>query len=165
MTASAALPSITALIPHRAKMVLLDRVLSVQQDTLCAEVVITPEVLFFDGQNNEVGAWVGMEYMAQAIAALEGYSALQRGEPVQVGFLLGTRRYESHCSGFAAGSVLHVEVHRVLEHDNGLGAFECRIADPACNRILATATVTVFKPDNVQQFLKKATDSKAERHE
>ena len=148
-----ALPAVTALIPHRDGMVLLDRLLSVQSDTLCAEVVITAGGLFFDVQRNEVGAWLGIEYMAQAIAAFEGYQALQRGEPVKVGFLLGSRRYETHCAGFAPGSVLHVEVHRILEHDNGLGAFECKITDAVQNRILATATVTVFKPDNVQQFL------------
>ena len=150
-----AFPPITELIPHRLGMVLLKRVLSVQHDTLCAEVIIDRSDLFFDVQNNEIGAWVGIEYMAQAIAALEGYLAAQRGEPVQVGFLLGSRRYEAHCAGFAPGSILHVQVHRILEHDNGLGAFECQITAAANAQLLATATVTVFKPDNVQQFLKK----------
>jgi predicted hotdog family 3-hydroxylacyl-ACP dehydratase len=97
---------------------------------------------------------VGIEYMAQAIAAFEGHSAWLRKEAVKVGFLLGSRHYESYCSGFAPGTVLHVDVHRVLMHDNGLGAFECRIADAAEGRLLAKATVTVFKPDNVHNFLK-----------
>jgi len=147
-------PAITELIPHRFGMVLLERVLSVQDETLCAEALITDSGLFFDAQSNEVGAWLGIEYMAQAIAAFEGYAALLRNEAVKVGFLLGSRHYESYCSGFAPGTVLHVEVHRVLLHENGLGAFECRIADAANGTVLAKATVTVFKPDNVHSFLK-----------
>ena len=57
---------------------------------------------------------------------------------------------------FAPGSVLLVHVHRVLQAENGLGAFDCRIvpADDANAASLATATVTVFQPDNVNQFLK-----------
>lgn len=147
-------PAITELIPHRYDMVLLDRVLSVQQETLRAEALITDSGPFFDAQSREVGAWLGIEYMAQAIAAFEGYAALQCGQKVKVGFLLGSRHYESYCSGFAPGTVLHIEVHRVLLHDNGLGAFECRITDAANDSLLAKATVTVFKPDNVQNFLK-----------
>ena len=112
--------------------------------------------LFFDARSKSVGAWVGIEYMAQAIAAFEGYHSLQRGEPVQVGFLLGARRFESRCASFALGTVLHISVHGVLQHDNGLGAFECQIADAGDRQVLATATVTVFKPDDVQQFLKSS---------
>jgi len=151
-----ALPSVLTLIPHRSGMVLLDRLVSVSADTLCAESVICAHNLFFDARSNAVGAWVGIEYMAQAIAAFEGYHSLQRGEPVQVGFLLGARRFESRCASFALGTVLHISVHGVLQHDNGLGAFECQIADAGDRQVLATATVTVFKPDDVQQFLKSS---------
>jgi predicted hotdog family 3-hydroxylacyl-ACP dehydratase len=145
-------PSISSLIPHRDNMVMLDRVIAVAEESLSAAVTITSHSMFFDEHENEVGAWIGIEYMAQAIAAFEGYQALQRGEAVKVGFLLGSRRYESHCSGFTLGSMLYVDVHRVLEHANGLAAFECRICDPD-KQVLASATVTVFKPDNVHQFL------------
>ena len=52
--------------------------------------------------------------------------------------------------------VLRVHVHRVLQGENGLGAFDCRIDAADAGRgapALATATVTVFQPDNVNQFL------------
>jgi predicted hotdog family 3-hydroxylacyl-ACP dehydratase len=101
-----------------------------------------------------VGAWVGIEYMAQAVAAHAGWLALQRGEEVKVGFLLGSRKYEASVPVFAPGSVLHVHVHRVLQAENGLGAFECRIDVVDGVQSAATATVTVFQPHNVNQFLK-----------
>jgi predicted hotdog family 3-hydroxylacyl-ACP dehydratase len=148
------LPDVRELVPHAGPMVLLDRVVSAGDDTLCAEVAIGPQTLFCDGVG--VGAWVGIEYMAQAVAAFAGYEARQRGEPVRVGFLLGSRRYECTRPEFAIGSKLHVHVQRTLQGENGLGAFECRIEDESETGVaLATATVTVFQPNNVNEFLRE----------
>ncbi len=64
------MPDIRSLVPHAGPMVLLDRVISVDEDSLLAEVRIRSDSLFcnIDG----VGAWVGIEYMAQAIGAWRG---------------------------------------------------------------------------------------------
>jgi 3-oxoacyl-[acyl-carrier-protein] synthase-1 len=148
------LPNVRELVPHAGAMVLLDRVISAGDDMLCAEVAIGPQTLFCDGES--VGAWVGIEYMAQAVAAFAGYEARQRGEPVRVGFLLGSRRYECAHPAFAMGSRLHVHVQRTLQGENGLGAFECRIEDAVQAGVpLASATITVFQPDNVNEFLQE----------
>jgi predicted hotdog family 3-hydroxylacyl-ACP dehydratase len=146
------LPDIRKLVPHSGQMVLLDRALNADTDSLCAEVRIHAGSPL--AGDTGVGSWVGIEYMAQAVAAHAGWSALQRGEEVKVGFLLGSRKYEASVPEFALGSVLQVHVLRVLQGDNGLGAFECRIdiADGPANA--ASATVTVFQPHNVNQFLK-----------
>ena len=147
------LPDLRTLLPHSGPMVLLDRVLSADADNLCAEVAIHAASVFCDGA--AVGSWVGIEYMAQAIAAHAGFVARQRGEPVKVGFLLGARRYDARRDAFAVGSTLQVHVHRALQGDNGLGAFDCRIDDAGVT--IATAMVTVFQPDNVNQFLKNGS--------
>ena len=143
------------LVPHADPMVLLDRVLAVETESLSAELTIRSGSLFFDEKEQGVGSWVGIEYMAQAIAAFAGYQALSKGESVKVGFLLGSRRYESSCSNFPLGSVLQVRVQRVMQGENGLGAFECQICDARDVNLtsLATATVTVFQPEEVNQFL------------
>jgi predicted hotdog family 3-hydroxylacyl-ACP dehydratase len=150
-------PDMCSLVPHSGAMVLLDRVIAADQDTLCAEVTIGIQTLFCDGHN--VGAWVGVEYMAQAIAAHAGYIAHLRGDSVKIGFLLGARRYECSRTSFALGNVLHVHVKRMLQSENGLGAFECRIdvvdsvSEVASQVTAATATITVFQPENVNDFL------------
>lgn len=144
------LPDVRSLVPHAGPMVLLDRVISADAENLCAEVHIRADSLFCD--TDGVGAWVGIEYMAQAIAAYAGYAAQLRGEAVKIGFLLGSRRYECSRPRFALGSLLLVHVQRVLQHENGLGSFECRISDGG--EQLATATVTVFQPANADDFLK-----------
>ena len=143
-------PDVRLLVPHAGSMVLLDRVISADAENLCAEVHIRPDSLFCAAEG--VGAWIGIEYMAQAIAAFAGYTAGLRGEPVKVGFLLGSRRYECSRPSFALGSVLQVHVQRMLQDENGLGAFACHISDG--NAQLATATVTVFQPANTDDFLK-----------
>lgn len=146
------LPDICQLVPHSGQMVLLDRALSADAEQLCAEVRIHEGSMLCGADG--VGAWVGIEYMAQAIAAHAGWLALQRGEEVKVGFLLGSRKYEANVAHFAPGSVLHVHVRRVLQSENGLGAFECRIDIAGGMANAAHATVTVFQPENVNQFLK-----------
>lgn len=148
------MPDVRALVPHSGQMVLLERVVSADQDNLCAEVRIHAGSVL--AGSHGVGSWVGIEYMAQAISAHAGWLSRGRGEAVKVGFLLGSRRYDTSVPYFAFGSVLLVHVHRVLQAENGLGAFDCRIvsADADADAApLATATVTVFQPHNVNQFL------------
>ncbi|HEY0061241.1 MAG TPA: hotdog family protein [Telluria sp.] len=147
-------PAISELVPHSGDMVLLDRVIEADQDTLCAELTIGPDTVFFDGQG--VGAWVGIEYMAQAIAAHAGHKARLRGDAVKVGFLLGARRYQANVPLFTLGTVLRVHVQHAMQGDNGLAAFECRITDSASGALLANATITVFEPDNVNEFLQRS---------
>jgi predicted hotdog family 3-hydroxylacyl-ACP dehydratase len=143
------LPDIRSLVPHAGPMLLLDRVVSADEETLCAEIHIRSDSLFCAAGG--VGAWVGLEYMAQAISAYAGYVAWLRGEPVKVGFLLGTRHYECARPVFTVGTLLRVHVRRVLQSDNGLASFECRIDDLAGP--LATANLTVFQPANADDFL------------
>ena len=145
-------PAIQFLVPHQSPMILIDRVVSANLEELVAEVCIHPQSLFFDGYG--VGAWVGIEYMAQAIAAHAGYQAQAKGLPIKVGFLLGTRRFESAKPRFMQGEVLHIHVRCALQSENGLGAFECSIYNalqPAVS--LVNATITVFQPENVDDFL------------
>jgi predicted hotdog family 3-hydroxylacyl-ACP dehydratase len=141
-------PDIRSLVPHAGRMVFLDRVIAADPDSLCAEVTIRRDSLFFDGTG--VGAWAGIEYMAQAIAAYAGYVARLRGEPVKIGFLLGTRHYESARPMFALGSVLKVHARRVLQNENGLASFECYIDD--LHDCVARASVTVFQPADATEI-------------
>ncbi len=143
---------IRSLVPHASRMVLLDRVVNADAESLCAEVKLEQHSLFCEA--GLIGAWVGIEYMAQAIAAHAGYLAQEKSEAVKVGFLLGTRRYASHIAHFNVGQILHIRVKALLRSENGLGSYECEIIDSAQPKhILASATITVFQPDNAQEFL------------
>jgi predicted hotdog family 3-hydroxylacyl-ACP dehydratase len=143
------MPDIRTLVPHSGAMLLLDRVVSFDDESLAAEVTIRSDSLFCT--EGGVGAWVGMEYMAQAIGAYVGYRARLRGEPVKIGLLLGVRHYNCSCPIFTLGSVLRVYVQCVFRGDDQMGAFECRIDD--IETPVATATITVFQPANADDFL------------
>jgi predicted hotdog family 3-hydroxylacyl-ACP dehydratase len=143
------MPDIRLLVPHSGPMVLLDRVVSAEEESLCAEVRIRKDSLFYAADG--VGAWVGLEYMAQAISAYAGYSAWLRGQPVKIGFLLGTRRYECNRPDFRAGALLRIHVRRVFQSEMGLASFQCHIED--MDGEVAKASLTVFQPANVNDFL------------
>ena len=135
------LPDIRDLMPHSGPMILLDRLVAADDESLCAEVRVRANSLFLvDGA---VGGWVGLEYMAQAIGAFAGYRSRLRGDPVRIGYLLGTRHYECKQPSFALGSRLEIYVKRVLQSQDGLAAFDCRIDDET--GVIASANVTVFQ--------------------
>src|SRR4051812_32489913 len=121
------MPDVRSLLPHSGPMVLLDRLVSADAERLCAEVAVKAGGLFCDQAG--VGAWVGIEYMAQAIGAYAGYLARARGEPIKLGLLLGTRRYDCKRPLFPVGSILRVSAKRAWQGENGLAGFDCEIVD------------------------------------
>jgi predicted hotdog family 3-hydroxylacyl-ACP dehydratase len=142
--------SIAGLVPHSGRMLLLDAVLDAGAETLCAQVTIRPDSMFCGVEG--VASWVGIEYMAQAVAAHAGYLEREKNEPARIGFLLGSRRYETACAAFAVGSVLRVEVQRLLVAENGLGSYDCRILQD--DATLASARLNVFQPNDIKEFMK-----------
>ena len=72
---------IRALLPHSGRSVLLDRVVAREPDALTAEVTVRQDSLYLE--DGTVGAWVGLEYMAQAAAALAGLDSREEGGAVR----------------------------------------------------------------------------------
>jgi predicted hotdog family 3-hydroxylacyl-ACP dehydratase len=142
------IPELRALVPHAGSMVLLDRLVSADEERLCAEVFIRSDSLFCTAEG--VGAWVGLEYMAQAVAAYAGYVAHLRGEAVKIGFLLGTRRFDCSLPFFSVGTRLEIYIQRIFQSESGMGSFECRIHAGA-DRV-ASATLTVYQPADDAAF-------------
>lgn len=112
------------LVPHGPEMTVIDRILTYSPERTVAAVEITRRSLFFAGTG--VPAWVGIEYMAQTIGLYAGIHARRAGEPIRLGFLLGSRRYESNVPGFPFGAVLTVRAEKVMQ-DERLSVFNCVI--------------------------------------
>lgn len=143
------LHDIARVVPHQGRMQLLDRLLAWDEDSVAAEVRVPADGLFIEPEG--MPAWVGIEYMAQAIAAWAGCRARAAGRAPSIGFLLGSRRYEATCPHFAVGARLRVEARREILGDNGLGAFACRILEGEA--VLAQANVSVFEPPDAAAYL------------
>ncbi|MGH7653218.1 MAG: 3-hydroxylacyl-ACP dehydratase [Gemmatimonadaceae bacterium] len=136
------LPDIREVVPHSGRMVLLDRLVAFDGESLTAEVLIRAEALFAD--EHGVGAWIGVEYMAQAVAALAGIKARRDGGRARIGYLVGARHYTCNVPYFPLGAALRISVRRDGPGDLRLGSFACSITGAG---IVADATVTVFQPE------------------
>lgn len=141
---------VEALIPHRHPMVLLDRACGMQDGCFVAEVDIRPASPL--GAADGVPAYVGIEYMAQAVAAYAGAEGLEAGGQVQVGMLLGTRDYACTVPVFGLGRRLRVLVRKVLHQPGGISALDCRILDASDGAELARAQLTVVQVDDLERL-------------
>jgi predicted hotdog family 3-hydroxylacyl-ACP dehydratase len=144
------LPSIEDLIPHRGTMLLLDRLLTFDNDSTIAEYVPRPDAWYADEAGN-MPAWIGIELMAQTIAAHVGLLKRRDGLSPKLGALLGTRRYTSTRAAFAFGELLHINTKMIYRDDSGLAAYECRITVGSDE--IASAVLKVFEPGDFETFL------------
>lgn len=135
---------VSELVPHAGQMLLLDKVIEYDNESLVAEVVVRGDGLF--NVVDQVPAWVGIEYMAQTIAAHGGMMCVLAGKPIQLGFLLGTRRYVSNITAFKVGERLTITVNRIME-DQGLGVFNCHII---ADGIDISAKLNVYQPTDAK---------------
>jgi predicted hotdog family 3-hydroxylacyl-ACP dehydratase len=140
-------------LPHRGGMMLLDAIRDYGEDWLEAEVSVRAESGF--AAAGGVPAWVGVEYMAQAVCAWSGIGQVQRGEAPSPGLLLGSRRYQSHRPVFAFGSRLRVRVQLVWRDANDLAAFDCAIAENG--ETVAQAQLKVYRPRDLAAALTART--------
>lgn len=128
------LPPVAELLPHRGPAIVVDRVVAASPER--ATVEVTPPA--------DVPATMALEYMAQAIGAWVGLRARARGEPIRIGFLLGTRELRLEVERFAAGERLEVDAEH-LWGDTALGTFRCRVRRGEA--ALARADINVFQGD------------------
>ena len=140
------LPPVVELVPHRPPMLLIDRVCAHGDDVTVSTVAIRAESPFVAaGPDGRLGvpAVVGIEYMAQTVAAYAGLSARKEKRAPRIGFLLGCRELSLDTDAFAVGEVLTIEVRRVFG-ENDLGSFSCQVTG-ADGRTLASGSLTVYQ--------------------
>ena len=143
---------IAQLLPHRAPMILLSEACGMEGDSFKAKVRITPDSPFFAGSG--VPAWVGLEYMAQTVAAYSGAQGLAKGGAIKAGMLLGTREYAAEVPFFPDGAELEVLARIDIFQENGVSSMHCRIRG-GNGRILAQAQITVIDTPDLRKLLKE----------
>jgi hypothetical protein len=74
--------------------------------------------------------------------------------PVKIGFLVGTRHYQSHVSQFRVGDVLRITANEELTANDGLVAMRCTI-HAAAGTLRAEAALLVFQPDDLDAYLRQ----------
>jgi len=145
-----AFPPVDDVLPHRGTMRLVDEIVACSDDAVAVLCRVDRHAWYADAQG-AMPAWLGIELMAQAIAAHVGLIAMRAGGRARPGVLLGASRYEAHAPSFAPGARLRIEATEVLKSEQGHGAYECTIASD--DRCLAQAVVKVFQPTDFHAFI------------
>lgn len=145
-------PHLDELIPQSGPMRLIDRVISEGADSVCIAALIRSTNIFYEPSRG-VPAYVGVEYMAQAISAYDGLERWRRGLPPTIGYLLGCRRYSTTRRYFHEGETLLIEVTSLLG-EGALASFDCHIKD-ADGQKMASGVINVYRPSDPQKFLER----------
>ena len=153
MTVRTQLPPIEDVLPHRGNMLLIDCLIEFNNESTIAEYSPKSDAWYLDAEGN-MPAWIGIELMAQTIAAHVGELKRREGKPQKNGVLVGTRRYRSSIPSFASNVPLRICVAIAYQDQSGLAAYDCNIT--CSDTILAEATLKVFEPDNFQTFLQES---------
>lgn len=143
------------LLPHAGDMILIDEVLGFGDEEIRTRISVKSGGLF-NRPDGSLPAWVGVELMAQSVAAYAGCQARAKGEAVELGFLLGTRKFECNVEHFPVGSELIIHAQRSLQDDSGMGVFECHLSGPG---IEASARLNVYRPPQSASYLAEGADN------
>lgn len=135
----------------RGAVLFLDELLHYDRESLSAAINVQPN----NPPNDEEGlpGWMGFEWMAQAAGAWMGAQQRDSGQCVDIGFLMGTRRYRGP-DRFAPGR-WYVHVSLVL-FDNAAGVLAMDATLSASVTMIkpcASCRVTLFQPTDVAAFI------------
>ncbi len=135
-------PPVAELLPHRGPAVLIDAVLEDTADTIRVRARVERSHPYHE-EGRGVPAWVGIELMAQAVAAHAGLKARRSHQPPNEGMLLGTRRYQAFEPYFSAGMQLEIRAAREFGGGGEISACACEIL--AEGRTLVSATIILVE--------------------
>lgn len=138
-------PLISELIPHRAPMILLQKVLSFDETHMTCLVDLKASLIF--SNDDEIDAIIATEWMAQTVGAFVGAQKRSSGQPPRIGFIIGARKVDFHVSKVNKDSVLHASVKPVWV-DKASGSFNCSVTDILNNKVVAEGSLTVHEPEH-----------------
>lgn len=135
-------------------MLLLERITASDGPAIEAGATVRPAAWYLD-ERGAMPAWVGIELMAQAVAAQVGLKARLEGNRPKPGVLLGSREFRASFASVRPGTRLRIAARQVLLDESGFGAFDCKVfagAEEFC-----AATLKVYQPEDFEAFLMQAT--------
>jgi predicted hotdog family 3-hydroxylacyl-ACP dehydratase len=133
-------PEIEMLLPHRAPMLWIDRVIAREGDRVrCSLTLREDHVFVHDGR---VEPLVAIEWMAQALGALVGMIDREHDQNPRPGYLIAIPDGHFYVTHFSVGDVVEIEAARVWGDDQ-LASFECKVERGAL--LCATAQLSVYR--------------------
>ena len=99
------------LIPHKGKMMLLNRVTdyNTKEKSIEAEYNVTDECIFYDPVINGIPSWTGFEFIAQSVSVFLGLEEKAKGKLPRLGFILGVSQVKIDIPVFTTGCTLKIK--------------------------------------------------------
>jgi len=136
-------------LPHRAPMLLLKEVLSCSDSAIQCKFMHVPEDAFTDAHGRRP-AWVGIEYMCQAIAALEGTLRLRENETIKPSFVIGSKRVSVKEPYLLPNQEFLVNVETQMRDDAMFGAYSTEVLlDGRCIMSAIIKGVMIENPEEI----------------
>ena len=142
------------LIPHRPPMLLINKIVSLTQNSSKSIVIINEKTPYYQNDNLQdkagdkiagVPSWIGLEYMGQTAALIAGFQLREGLAKPHLGFLLGCRNYTVSKSVFRSDSELLVSCEEAALVGDSLATFNCNIRDKENNDELANGSLSVLR--------------------
>ncbi|MDR0677947.1 MAG: hypothetical protein LBF44_00230 [Holosporaceae bacterium] len=137
------------ILPQKFPMILLSRVIkyNLKERILAAEVDISLESVFFDGEMNGVPSYVGLEYMAQTVGCLLG---IENQKPPAIELVLGTRNFKIFTQKFSPGHTYYISVKEQFAMEE-TSSFEGIILDDE-NIVCIEGDIKVYHRNDLDEF-------------
>ncbi len=132
------------LLPQKSPMILLSGYDESGDDVMRVTAYVDIEASSPFCEAEGVPACVALEYMAQAMALVVGRLRAARGLSAQIGFVLGSRKFETFIPFFARGQRYMVTASCTYE-DESFGSFDCTVSSSS-GVLAARATMTAYQP-------------------
>ncbi len=143
-------PPVDDLLPHAGQMVYLGEVLEHRKDGTACSIEVDAQPHFRDA-SGEIPSWVGLEYLAQTVAAHGGLLERAQGRPPRVGFLLGARRVSYYTSRFLRGQRLVARVTHRWGGTEGVVTFTCVLEDRVSGQVLVEGNLNCMWPKDATE--------------
>ncbi len=128
-------------LPQRDTMQLIDKVIEINDDFSRCEMQVRDDNIFYEPAIKGIYAWIGIELMAQTVAAFAGFHST--GNQPSIGLLLSVRQYKHKNQSFSLGDKLIIQANKIYLEDN-IGVFNCEILYN--NKCLASAKLNTYQP-------------------
>lgn len=149
--------SMSQLLPHEGRMLLVDELLEHREDGIVTALTIHANSVLCDGVSG-VPAWVGMEYMAQTACAYAGIQEARAGEKPRISLLLGSRSYQARVPVFSIGARLVVSAQLMMRDEADLVVFQCSIRDADSHAELAVGDIKAIRPADIHALIEEQVD-------
>jgi len=140
---------ISSMLPHDHPMIFVDKLISSDDVSAVVEATIKDEYPF---TSENIGTWIGLEFMAQAAAILANL-AEPHGEKAKLGFLLGSRKFTAHAPKFIPGQKIFISINLDSEVLAGPTVNATGIIKSASGEMLCEASLTLYEPNDDALYL------------